>query len=375
MLPIALKSFHIKNYRGIIDTQIDNIPDDTQWIFLTGENGFGKTSVLQALAEGLIKNSNREKEDTDNIKVDTSIEDWYSNGMSLSEMLAESSDYIIQKQFIGYGSTRLVSDVDSSKTILNEHNSSSTLFSEKARLINIEERLKDWFHSYKEKGFEPLQVLFKKIMPQLEKITVSLNDKTKITDILYFEKDEQGNQYPEGLTFDQLAAGYRNIIGIVGDMTFRLSLEQYVEDYKDLEGIVLIDEFELHLHPKYQKLFVEKLTELFPKIQFIVSTHSPIPLLGAPPNSVIINVSRTKEDGIKTELLDIDFSVLTPNTILSSPIFGFQDLIPESKSNDEMVRTEDTYKEVLFHDQLDKQIDEFLTEENKQELLDLLKVK
>lgn len=52
MLPIALKSFHIKNYRGIIDTQIDNIPDDTQWIFLTGENGFGKTSVLQALAQG-----------------------------------------------------------------------------------------------------------------------------------------------------------------------------------------------------------------------------------------------------------------------------------------------------------------------------------
>ena len=47
MLPIALKSFHIKNYRGIIDTQIDNIPPDTQWIFLTGENGFGKTSVLQ----------------------------------------------------------------------------------------------------------------------------------------------------------------------------------------------------------------------------------------------------------------------------------------------------------------------------------------
>ena len=47
MLPIALKSFHVKNHRGIIDTQIDNIPPDTQWIFLTGENGFGKTSVLQ----------------------------------------------------------------------------------------------------------------------------------------------------------------------------------------------------------------------------------------------------------------------------------------------------------------------------------------
>jgi hypothetical protein len=47
MLPIALKSFHIKNYRGIIDTQVDNIPADTQWIFLTGENGFGKRPKVQ----------------------------------------------------------------------------------------------------------------------------------------------------------------------------------------------------------------------------------------------------------------------------------------------------------------------------------------
>lgn len=61
MLPIALKSFHIKNYRGIIDTQIDNIPPDTQWIFLTGENGFGKTSVLQGITSIIVNLINREK--------------------------------------------------------------------------------------------------------------------------------------------------------------------------------------------------------------------------------------------------------------------------------------------------------------------------
>jgi predicted ATP-binding protein involved in virulence len=171
----------------------------------------------------------------------------------------------------------------------------------------------------------------------------------------------------------ELAAGYKNIIAMVGDMINRLSQQQIVEDFKNLTGIVLIDEIDLHLHPKYQKLFVQKLTELFPKIQFIVSTHSPIPLLGAPKNSVIINVSRTREEGIKAELLDIDFSVLTPNAILSSPIFGFQDLIPDSKSKDKMARSEDSYKEVLLNDQLDKQISEYLTEDNQKELLDLLK--
>jgi predicted ATP-binding protein involved in virulence len=187
--------------------------------------------------------------------------------------------------------------------------------------------------------------------------------------------DEGEEFYEAGIEFFDLAAGYKSIIAMIGDMINRLNSAQSVQTFNDLQGIVIIDEFELHLHPKYQKLFVEKLTELFPKIQFIVSTHSPIPLLGAPTNSVIINVTRTKEEGIQAKLLDIDFSVLTPNTILSSPIFGFQDLIPDSKSNEKMVRTEDTYKEVLFHDQLDKQIDEFLTDDRKQELLDLLKEK
>ncbi|MEA5258745.1 AAA family ATPase [Arcicella aquatica] len=387
MLPIALKSFHIKNYRGIIDTQIDNIPDDTQWIFLTGENGFGKTSVLQALALGFTQKIDLEEEQENEATVlfsfkknneiipefsqedinDENYFDYYSE--MYGGIVMGLIDYTI-----GYGSTRLRISAGTSTEVTKKYDSTSSLFSNDTLLINIEERFKDWSINYAE-GKAKLAKIFRELLPRLGTIQVSFDDKIKTTIVKYFEKDEEGNQYPEGLTFDQLAAGYRNIIGMIGDMIFRLSLEQDVEDYKDLEGIVLIDEFELHLHPKYQKLFVEKLTELFPKIQFIVSTHSPIPLLGAPKNSVIINVSRSKEEGIKAELLDIDFSVLTPNTILSSPIFGFQDLIPESKSNDEIVRTEDTYKEVLFHDQLDKQIDDFLTEENKQELLDLLKVK
>jgi predicted ATP-binding protein involved in virulence len=220
-----------------------------------------------------------------------------------------------------------------------------------------------------------LEQIFKALLPKLEKISVEFNEKSKKSSVKYYEVDSEGNLYEEGLEFLELAAGYKNIIALVGDMINRLSKIQSFEDFNDLEGIVLIDEIDLHLHPKYQKLFVEKLTELFPKIQFIVSTHSPIPLLGAPENSVIINVSRTREYGIKAELLDIDFSVLTPNAILSSPIFGFQDLIPESKSDDKMIRTEDTFQEVEFNDQLKKNINQFLTKERQEELLKLLKVK
>ena len=375
MLPIALKSFHIKNYRGIIDTQIDNIPPDTQWIFLTGENGFGKTSVLQAIAENINLRSIENYVETSLVFLvdgkpiySPAIIDKIQNGTTtLTSTLINLGNAVV-----AYGSTRLRISGSTTKEILNKYTNMDTLFSDDSLLIDIEEKFKDWKVNYL-KGFKALENIFKTLLPKLSKIDVEFDQIEKKSKVKYFEVDDYNNVYENGNEFLDLATGYRNIIAMIGDMLIQLSMNKPINDYKNLSGLVLIDEIDLHLHPKYQKLFVQKLTELFPKIQFIVSTHSPIPLLGAPKNSVIINVSRTREEGIKAELLDIDFSVLTPNAILSSPIFGFQDLIPESKSDDKMIRTEDTYKEVLFNDQLDKQISEYLTEDNQKELLDLLK--
>jgi predicted ATP-binding protein involved in virulence len=287
---------------------------------------------------------------------------------------ARAENELLVQQVIGYGSSRLRVSAGTSADVMKEYTSISSLFSNEILLINVEENFKDWHINYPN-GYNQLQSIFKELLPSIKEIKVEFDEKDKKNKVKYYLVDEGEEFYEAGIEFFDLAAGYKSIIAMIGDMINRLNSAQSVQTFNDLQGIVIIDEFELHLHPKYQKLFVEKLTELFPKIQFIVSTHSPIPLLGAPTNSVIINVTRTKEEGIQAKLLDIDFSVLTPNTILSSPIFGFQDLIPDSKSNEKMVRTEDTYKEVLFHDQLDKQIDEFLTDDRKQELLDLLKEK
>lgn len=391
MLPIALKSFHIKNYRGIIDTQIDNIPPGTQWIFLTGENGFGKTSVLQGITSLIVNPTNREYDDTASgqlliLKNGTILE--IPNIFKYNAFMREDGtlygrdnkpvtinvDFSLHYEIVAYGSTRLRVSAASTKEVIEKYSFLDSLFSNEALLIDIEEKFKDWHTNYL-KGFERLENLFKELIPRLGKVSVEFDEKEKRTNVKYYETDSKGVFLDNGVTFIQLATGYKNIIAMIGDLISRLSIYQKVEDFQDLQGIVLIDEIDLHLHPKYQKLFVEKLTELFPKIQFIVSTHSPIPLLGAPKNSVIINVSRTREEGIKAELLDIDFSVLTPNSILSSPIFGFQDLIPESKSDDKMIRTEDTFQEVEFNDQLKKNINEFLTKERQEELLKLIKTK
>lgn len=381
-ISFSLNSLEVKNFKGIKHILIENLPKATRWIFLTGENGFGKTSLLQAIAAGLNgrydKLLNQLIPEISYIRLSLFISDtlWemkYWEGNYRAKTTNESAQNLknYRVQFATYGSSRLqISALTTTEDIEKQSSSSYSLFNTDGVLLDVEQRLKDT-KAYFPDEFKQIVDVFQTLMPNLAKIEIETSNKT--VQVKYFEKDDEGNLVNEGVTFTQLAAGYRNIIAMIGDMIYRLSTKQDVAKLSDLEGIVIIDELELHLHPNYQKLFVQKLTELFPKIQFIASTHSPIPLLGAPPETVILHVTRSREKGIEVEKLDVDFSVLTPNAILTSPIFGFQELIPESKPDDTMIRSEQTYQEVLLNDQLDKQIDEYLTEENKNELLSLLK--
>jgi len=80
------------------------------------------------------------------------------------------------------------------------------------------------------------------------------------------------------LLFRQLSDGYRNTIGMVADIAYRcIKLNPHLGDksIEDTPGIVLIDELDLHLHPKWQKRIVNDLKNIFKSIQFIATTHSP----------------------------------------------------------------------------------------------------
>ena len=70
--------------------------------------------------------------------------------------------------------------------------------------------------------------------------------------------------------------------------------------------------------------------------------------------------------------MDIDFSTLTPNSILSSPIFGFEELVPSSKSVDEFVNTEQDYKKIKEKEKTKKEIAKYLSPEKTDEFLKLL---
>jgi len=115
--------------------------------------------------------------------------------------------------------------------------------------------------------------------PQLEAVRDALSnllpDFSKFTvrrSPLRMEVEKNGKR----LTVNQLSGGELNLIAMIGDLARRMAIAN-PDSTKPLKGsgIVLIDEIDLHLHPKWQRMIVPKLLDVFPNCQFIISTHSP----------------------------------------------------------------------------------------------------
>ncbi|MGR3900393.1 AAA family ATPase [Psychrobacter sp. 1176_08] len=84
------------------------------------------------------------------------------------------------------------------------------------------------------------------------------------------EKDD------EELDVNQLSQGEKSLLALVGDIARRLViLNPSLDNPLDGEGVVMIDEVDLHLHPKWQHDLIDKFVKTFPNVQFILTTHSP----------------------------------------------------------------------------------------------------
>lgn len=96
-----------------------------------------------------------------------------------------------------------------------------------------------------------------------------------------------------------MSSGYRSVIGMVADLAFRMALlnPQLRENaVQETPGVVLIDELDLHLHPKWQWNIVEDLKRTFPKIQFIATTHAPIIIASCKEGEIIRLAEEATED-------------------------------------------------------------------------------
>ncbi len=357
ILDCCVKQIKIESYQGIKNIHISNIPIDAQWIFLTGENGFGKTSILQAIVIALFGNKDNGKDLDKKEEIKYLLEYKYDQNRINSNKNKEHENFFSQcKNFAAYGASRLNKSKD-------EMPQTYSLFNSDGTLLDIEGNLSLWYNK-KDAHYlyeNVTKILIELLSPYIDEIKVNEKDEWNY-EIIYHEKNTKEDDWK---SFNELASGYKSIIATFGDMILRLRKHQPdVKNAKDLNGIVIIDEFDLHLHPKWQKALVEKLTNTFPKIQFIVSTHSPIPLLGSPPEqTIIINVNRTKEEGItarRLKKLEKELKYLSPNQLLTSDIFGFEEIENSYLKDEEFdnIHTENNYNDIEKNEKLHKELEE-----------------
>lgn len=381
-IPEHLKSFHLKLSFPKIDISIENLPSNAQWIFFTGMNGTGKTNILRGIAAAIVNNFDNHyliNDPTFKTEIKVALNNIKK---SRTVSLIEQSNKPLRrltKGFATYGASR-ISVMDFSEEmevntneVLRRSSATYSLFHTDGFLFSIDPIFLNYVKNpilaeLQKNGSEVLtrfidQIidLLPDIIPNLVSIKMPRNNAAiDVWSLIEFvEVDEFEEELPQ-VEFENLSSGTKSLIAMFGDMLLRLISQQpKVEDFSELTGIVLIDEIDVHLHPINQRLIVEKLTGIFPKIQFIVTTHSPIPLLGAPKGSVFYNVGRSAKHGItikRLEQLEKEIGNLLPNTIYTSDLFDLESIISVQNEVSEELDTSDNYKEYDLDNQLSKQI-------------------
>ncbi|WP_083403812.1 AAA family ATPase [Curtobacterium sp. MCBA15_001] len=143
-----------------------------------------------------------------------------------------------------------------------------------------------------------------------------------------------GNNYQAKVAVQDLSDGYQAMLTIVLEILTQAALHSgVVPKPGELNAIILIDEIEAHLHPRWQRSVVPLLREVFPECQFIVTTHSPLVVGSAEPGEV--QVLTVAADGdVKVDLLDERLQALDADEIYDA-VFG----VPRA-SNDEYIERE-----------------------------------
>ena len=144
-------------------------------------------------------------------------------------------------------------------------------------------------YCYPDPQLEAVRRALSQFLPEFSNLTVRRNP-------LRMEVEKQGKR----LSVNQLSDGEKCMIALIADLARRLAIANpTLADPLQGAGVVLIDEIDLHLHPKWQRLVVPRLLEVFSGCQFIISTHSPHVITHVQPESLYL--LRQTANGIEAE--------------------------------------------------------------------------
>ena len=332
---MKIESFSIQNYKCIKDLAVDCRGADgeiRQWTVLLGENNTGKTNVLRALAllrplESEIEiECNGKKSITTKYAPTASPIDLNAN---IIAMLTDGVEWGIDRSrrtiwedpidlhIYGYGVSRYPARVALSE---REAKPGETLFRTSARLSDFQEWLLQLDYSQKsgseksQKRLEKMHDLVRSdLFPGVTDFAFKKDGNNEHV-VVVFAAGKDGD-----VRFEELGFGYQTSLTWLADLCKRL-FELYPESENPLheEAVVLVDEIDLHLHPKWQRDLVPTLSKIFPNVQFIVTTHSPHVLQSmADVNLYVLRRDETSGE-ITVERSDVtDFTGWTVEEILS----------------------------------------------------------
>ncbi len=108
----------------------------------------------------------------------------------------------------------------------------------------------------------------------------------ELKQLVFTFSDSNGEYHRDRI--GSMSDGYRGTLSLIADIAYRMASLNPAMGERVLEtpGIVLIDEVDLHLHPRWQARILEDLVRIFPNVQFIVTTHSPIVVASVPKHNI-----------------------------------------------------------------------------------------
>lgn len=286
---MKFESFSIQNYKCIKDLAVDCRGADgeiKQWTVLLGENNTGKTNVLRALAQLVPVKMNFKRE------ADSEYKDWYVPLGLFEGFFSKVSSQVAGRKWgydpkgegyseepvdlhiYGYGVSRYPARIAFSE---REGDPTDTLFYSNARLTDFQEWLLQLDYSQKsgseksQKRLEKMHDLVRSdLFPGVTDFSFKKDGDNEHV-VVVFSAGKDGD-----MRFDELGFGYQTTLTWLADFCKQM-FELYPDAENPLheEAVVLVDEIDLHLHPKWQRDLVPTLSKIFPKVQFIVTTHSP----------------------------------------------------------------------------------------------------
>jgi len=329
-----INKISIGKFLCLENIEITNI-SNTKEIYFLGENGVGKTLLLQTIIDTI----NQENRD------------------SIVEMDGEYPGSVRSYQnFFAYGTARYRTGSSTDDSF--DKTGYMTLFDRHKLLINP----LNWFKEVL------LRQDYKKSPLKIDTVISFFNEIMNFENSTDFKVIRNGMDFyfyeqDTLIEFEHLAEGYRTVLIWLSDLLSRLTQNQpYIEKLDDFYGIVLVDEIDLFLHPKWEYNIVKKLRQKLPNIQWIFTTHSPMLILGASEDAVFYRLY--KEHGI-TKISEqwkcSDLSQLMASAIVTSPLFDMETARMSSYKPDEELDTSEYYLESL----IGKKVAEMVAEKRK----------